>query len=151
MLIDEPSILSDAADPILAHITEVIGKRGQGKQLATGVYQIGHFGSSHFLRAQGFQQIEYPDLWDDSKYIARFGVCDSYEDILTKFPKLVSDPDRQFVITVTRIDKCDEEPGGWRWHKWGEYIGKHTITTEYLYDEPIVEQVYCFHIYEKVK
>jgi hypothetical protein len=39
--------------------------------------------------------------------------------------------------------------GGWRWHKWGEYIGKYEPQYEYLYDEPEIEKVYVYHIYEK--
>lgn len=35
--------------------------------------------------------------------------------------------------------------------KWGEYIGKHNPQCEYLYDEVGIEQVYCYHVYEKVK
>ena len=52
------------------------------------------------------------------------------------------------VISVTEMRK-DEQPedGGWRWHKWGEYIGKQEPKCEYLYDEPNIDSVYVFHIY----
>ena len=61
-----------------------------------------------------------------------------------------------FTLSVTdlsaqsRSGKADEpSSGGWRFRKWGEYIGKHEVTCEYIYDEPDIDFVYCFHIYEK--
>jgi hypothetical protein len=38
--------------------------------------------------------------------------------------------------------------GGWRWHKWGPYIGKGEPTTEYLDDEDgFADGVYVYHFY----
>ena len=31
--------------------------------------------------------------------------------------------------------------GGWRWHKWGEYIGKHNPQYEYLDHESGIDYV----------
>ena len=74
---------------------------------------------------------------------------DNYQQILDQCPML-KDSDRQFFITIKSVKKENQDPdGGWRWHKWGPYIGTHEITTEYLYDEPIVEEVFVYHIYEK--
>ena len=35
---------------------------------------------------------------------------------------------------------------GWRWHKWGDYIGTHSPTTEFIYDEKDIDHVYCYFI-----
>ena len=114
---------------------------------------------------------------DDSKFIPfSYGVCDNADDILNfsvnnyydeeyyteedkefipdiTLEELLAKSDRQYVITLTPM--CQEEQpeeGGWRWHKWGAYIGKHNVQCEYLYDEDLsdISQtfVYVFHIYE---
>mgnify|MGYP000984510367 FL=1 len=38
--------------------------------------------------------------------------------------------------------------GGWRWHKWGEYLGNGTPTCEHLDDEDeFNDGVYVYHMY----
>lgn len=63
--------------------------------------------------------------------------------------------DKKFAIFFTKMEQDLENKGkggGWRWHKWGQYIGKHNIQCEYLDDEDLsdINQDYilCFHIYE---
>jgi hypothetical protein len=117
------------------------GGNSQAQQLREGVYEVGHFGCSNFLR--GYE--EYPETT-----VGPYGVCDNLEQLLTACPELESS-ERQFVVTLTRVRKADQPPdGGWRWHKWGEYIGTQDRQCEYLHDEPHVDEVFCFHIYEKM-
>ena len=105
-----------------------------------GIYEIGHFSFNHMIKTKE----EYPVL----KNIQCYGVCDDYKQILKKEPMLQKS-NRKFVISITPIEKNKQESnGGWRWHKWGPYIGKQKPTCEYLYDEPIIEKVYCYHIFE---
>jgi hypothetical protein len=80
-----------------------------------------------------------------------YGVCDGIENLLEFIPELTS-TEREFVVLLHKIAKKNQpNEGGWRWHKWGDYIGTQTPTTEYIYDEPEIEVVYCYHIYEKIK
>jgi hypothetical protein len=80
-----------------------------------------------------------------------YGVCDGIENLLEVIPELTS-KEHEFVVLLHKIAKKDQpNEGGWRWHKWGDYIGTQTPTTEYIYDEPEIEVVYCYHIYEKIK
>jgi hypothetical protein len=138
MLIQEPKVL--AVDPILV-VIGLVGGRSPGKELRTGVYQVAHFGSSQFL--PGYDHCP-------NTTVGPFGVCDSVEQLLAACPELET-PGREFVVTVTVIRKADEpSEGGWRWHKWGEYIGTQDPQCEYIHDEPTIEEVLCFHIYEKV-
>ena len=89
---------------------------------------------------------QYPELGEFNCY----GVCDDYRQVLGQCPELEA-TGREFAITVTPVVKANQaESGGWRWHKWGPYIGTQTPTTEYLYDEPEIEKVYCYHIYERL-
>ena len=56
---------------------------------------------------------------------------------------------RNFVILLHPFFREDQpESGGWRWHKWGEYIGKFDSKCEYLYDEDGIDFVYAFSILE---
>lgn len=85
-------------------------------------------------------------MFGDAEHVES-GVCDNEDQILNKWSHLENSNQRHF-ITMTPIYKEDQpESGGWRWHKWGEYIGNHPIECEYLYDEEDIEVVYVFHIY----
>lgn len=140
MLIDCPQV--SKPDATLAMLAMVNGRGVETKKLATGVYEIGHFGSSRWpsgraLNDDGFEK------WGSS------GVCDNYEQVIAHHPE-VNDPETKYVITLTPVIKADQSAyGGWRWHKWGEYIGVHTPQHEYLYNEDdTIQVVYCYHIYE---
>lgn len=136
MLVNHPAILKP--DLILRLIS---GGRKE-KQLATGVYQIGHFGCSDW--PPGVAKDEHGFSLDYG-----YGVCDNYEQVLSHHPE-VNDPNKKFVITLTPIIKAEEPSGGgWRWHKWGEYIGTLNPQCEYLYDEnDTIQKVYVYHIYQ---
>ncbi len=78
-----------------------------------------------------------------------YGICDNYKQILKEYPELKKDKNRKFVITLSMICKDQQSKnGGWRWHKWGKYIGKKKPKCEYLYDEPKIDEVLIYHIYE---
>ena len=139
MLIDENSILYP--NPMLALIGSINGNGDSNRKIQTGIYEITHFGSSSFLE----DYESYPDLSINS-----YGVCDDYQQILDQCPEL-QDENRKFVITLTAIIKAlQPSDGGWRWHRWGPYIGKHNPQNEYIYDEPDIDKVYVYHIYEKI-
>ena len=138
MLISEPSIFTN--DPILTMLAELMGNTTPTLEIQKGVYEITHFGASSFLRNYD----HYPNT-----SVGSYGVCDNIDQLIEQCPEL-SDPNRQFVVTLTPVVKANQsEEGGWRWHKWGDYIGTQKPTCEYLYDEPEIDKVYCFHIYEK--
>jgi hypothetical protein len=88
-----------------------------------------------------------PIVETHDRYVSCYGVCDNHEQILTHIPE-VKESEQKFIISLTLIRKADQdENGGWRWHKWGEYIGTQNPQCEYIYDEPTIEQVYVYHIY----
>lgn len=139
MLIDHPSLM--VVDQITALISSLGGPGRAQRRLRTGVYEIAHFGNSRW--PEGFES--YPELADGA---SPYGVCDDVDQIVKAYPDLET-PGRSFAITVTRIIKAEEPNwGGWRWHKWGPYIGTKTPTMEYLHDEPDIDEVLVFHIYE---
>ena len=80
--------------------------------------------------------------------IQTYGVADSIDQIRETF-KFLERSDRKFICFVSAVYKKDQSAtGGWRWHKWGPYIGNHKIRCEYLYDEVGIDHVLLYHIYE---
>ena len=78
-----------------------------------------------------------------------YGVCDNYHQVLETYRDLLSLPTQKFVIMLSTVTRASQpERGGWRWHKWGEYIGTQNPQHEYLYDDTHIDKVYCFSIYE---
>lgn len=60
--------------------------------------------------------------------------------------------DYGFVLLLTPIvNEHNGEWDGWRWHKWGEYIGHHKIKHEYLNDEKGVDFVFTWELIPVVK
>lgn len=130
------------------------------QRLALGIY-LAHFNFDHEI--EHLIQESYPFsarwkvYWDKPDYVPGsipydlpddFGVCDDYTQILAKWPELESDP-AHFIVALSLVRKADQESeGGWRWHKWGPYIGTKNPQHEYLYDEEDIEEVFCFHIIE---
>jgi len=148
-----------APEPTLAHILAIIGGGKPTTIVAKGIFQIGHFSGEDILPGEWN---EYPDLhaagrdpidaMSDENWTNCYGVCDDVQQLLDRCPMLVEDPDREFAITLTEIRR-DEQPadGGWRWHKWGPYIGAHEPQCEYLYDEEGIDRVFCYHVFEVKK
>jgi hypothetical protein len=94
------------------------------------------------LRAAYFARLE-----DTTLPTSSYGVCDSPEQILERFPRLATIPER-LLITINEVRK-EHQPDhdGWRWHKWGEYIGNKEIMHEYLADEDdSIESVFTYQI-----
>jgi hypothetical protein len=75
-----------------------------------------------------------------------YGVCDSLDQLRrhSLWEEIERDP-RAMALVLTPVRRSDqEESGGWRWHKWGEYVGDQEPQCEYIFDEPVVELVYVF-------
>lgn len=86
------------------------------------------------------------DDWD--RALCNFGVADNLDQIKNYFKNVIGNPDVNFVIAFTRIKKESQpKEGGWRWCKWGDYIGDKTPQCEYLADESEIEEVLVFHGY----
>lgn len=80
-----------------------------------------------------------------------YGLCDTPEQVLEhpKYSEVLNDPTRKFTVFLTLVRKEDQpEYYGFRWTKWGEYIGTQNPQCEYLYNETEIEEVLVFHILE---
>lgn len=111
-----------------------------------GVYLIKHHSFERLLPESKNGRQE-PTLLED---LNNYGVCDSIDQFMSKLGELLESLPNKLVISFTHIRKDAQPPKeGWRWHKWGPYVGNGTPSTEYLYDEPgFPDGVYTYHIYE---
>ena len=92
---------------------------------------------------------EHPEIVVDGKYIPTYGVCDDPRNFYDVFGEALTKSGRRFMVNFSMVFKGHQpEKGGWRWHKWGPCIGKLRPTTEYLYDEPDIDAVMLFTVYE---
>jgi hypothetical protein len=156
MLVDVKQFLPDQLAILTASIYDDRPENGRCKwprPIGPGQYEIGHFSLDLWMR--NIIVDKYPE-WKEKISTRRrpdcelwhIGVVDFPEQLLKLAPFLETD-ERQFVISFTLIDG-EKQPayGGWRWKKWGPYIGNFSPTTEFIYDEPEIEKVYVYHIYE---
>ena len=92
-------------------------------------------------------------LYAKGKYVPQYGVADNIEQIKQFYKKQIKSKTEKFAISVTPVYQDKEHKGkggGWRWHKWGQYIGKLDPQCEYLDDEEFgddFEYVLCFTLY----
>ena len=95
-----------------------------------------------------FPEKEFEELkklnWDDRYKIfpnyekITYGVADNIEQIKKYYKDEVADTEKKYCLALTPVWQEKENKGkggGWRWHKWGEYIGKLNPQCEYLNDE----------------
>ena len=122
----------------------------------TGIYQS----SFPF----NFPEDEFEELkelnWDDRYKIfpncekITCGVADDIEQIKEYYKEEVEDAEKKYCLALTPVWQEKENKGkggGWRWHKWGEYIGKLNPQCEYLDDEDFgddFQYVIIFTLYE---
>lgn len=166
-----------ARDAQMNAILSIISGKPSGigpAQHATGVYEFGHWNPQFEVMEKLDDAVSYmtPEGMDWKDYIEQtnreaeamearyanqfnvpyhplssYGVCDSYHQILARWPHLAADPE-PYMIALVEVRKEDQSAdGGWRWHKWGDYIGSKDPQYEYLFDEPDIDVVFTFHIY----
>jgi hypothetical protein len=134
------------SDPIVEMLS---GAMGRGSSVPRrignreGMYLVTHWSIERLTPVrERWREAEYSSLPFDE-----YGVCDTPEQAVEKLG--LRDMPEKFFVTFVRMRR-DEQPsdGGWRWHKWGPYIGDQDPQCEYLHDEPLIEEVYTFHVYE---
>ena len=99
-------------------------------------------------RYDNFQPKSLDNLEEYTEWRSNYGVCDNPSQILLKYPELQSDSKQYVVLMIPMYKHEQPSDGGWGWHKWGDYIGNQNPQCEYLYDEPEIDLVFVYHIYE---
>lgn len=118
------------------------------QMLYPGLFVCGHWNFEQYL-PDGFDP-----YWFETErecFPESFGVCDSPQQFMAKFfPMFLCDPRFEYVTSLVQVSKSNQSStGGWRWHKWGPYVGDQQPQCEYLFDEPIISEVYTYHVYRR--
>jgi hypothetical protein len=130
-------------DQALSLIYNALGQGGEPIETEPGVYYCPHFNLGNEIQNEKDEYFEFEDY-----SLSPYGVCDNLEQIKEKYAKWLNSPDFDFCVSLTPVEASSQpRDGGWRWSKWGEYIGTQNPCREYLHDEPEIELIYCFHIY----
>jgi hypothetical protein len=124
------------------------------KEVETGAY-LGGLNFEHGLAGcdQRSFNYKYPDLpLVNDDYLNCYGVCDTPQQFLELARDVLNKDPREFVISFCHIAKDPgnkNRGGGWRWHKWGPYIGTGMPQCEYLDDEDGFDDgVYVYHVHQ---
>jgi hypothetical protein len=116
--------------------------------LEPGVVQTGHFNLDRILVERMPFEMRYPNF----EKLNCYGVCDSPKQFLDKYRKMLEKDPRTLIVGFTHVRKSPEGRGkfnGWRWHKWGEYVGEGSPKHEYLDDEDGFDNgIYTYSIIE---
>jgi len=84
--------------------------------------------------------------------VENYGVADNIDQVIFLYGNILEEDERKWFIHFDVIKKKHQPKlWGWRWHKWGPYIGCQEPTEEYLKDEPKIKKVIIFHLYEVIK
>lgn len=125
----------------------------------TGIYQCSfgfNFPEIEFLEFQGVCNIPMKqscDLFSPTYHKISHGVADSIEQIKEYYKEEIEDQERKYFIECTPVFQHKGERDGWRWCKWGEYIGTLDSQCEYLDDEDFGDDfkyIICFSINEVI-
>lgn len=133
-------------DPVMMELIEFLGTGGPvlPEKIKTGVYLLGNWNFDGYLDGKLTFEECYAELCNA---FPSYGVCDSPEQLLAAYD-FDADP-RKLTISLVKILRSSQPRyGGWRWHKWGPYIGKRQPLREYLHDEPDIEEVFTYHVYD---
>jgi len=138
-------------DPVLRMMEKMDGWTKGVVSLGEGLFQIGHFSGDMLLFGGNDCERSYTEFSRHPEFGA-YGVCDSPEQFMRDWGEVLEHDERIFTVTFTHVKKHPEKKGqggGWRWHKWGDYVGKGKPECEYLDDEDGFEDgVYCYHVYD---
>lgn len=96
------------------------------------------------IRAAGDTDARLEEL-RRQEYRSDYGSADDVAQVLARYPDLATS-DRPFLITFQTLTR--ENSPGWRWHKNGEYIGSQDPQCEHLGDEPNIEQIITWSIWQ---
>jgi len=126
------------------HVHDAINTPYQN--VRTGIY-IGDLNLDHRIDTNALCVHEEQHFQREEELRLNYGVCDDIEQVLNHYRDLLDRHDLYFCISFYRLERDTEPPqNGWRWEKWGPYIGKQQPQRRYLFDEPLIESVYVFQL-----
>jgi hypothetical protein len=143
MLVDLPTALFiDLSKNVVALAFQQISgtKVPEIKHVAQGIYD-----NTNGFRFNFIHTVVDGVLDDNYDGPCSYGVADNWEQVINhEYGEWYIKSPHRYVMSFETLRKKDQHKEGWRWHKWGEYIGKQEPKCEYLADEPIIEEVITF-------
>jgi len=146
MLKDLPEDWRAPHEQFLVMLRELSGGyQSEPVRVYRGVY-LAHINFDKELDATGLLVNHWPEI---DPRVSCFGVVDHW----TQLPlNLLERDKRKLLVFLGRHTKAEQsERDGWRWHKWGPYLGvfkEQVAENEYLYDTPDVIEVWSYQIVE---
>jgi hypothetical protein len=87
-----------------------------------------------------------------SDFLYDYGVCDTPHQFMVRYLDQLKTFDRDICVFFVHVPKNPDIQQGWRWHKWGPYVGYGTPTCEYLADEELFDDgIYTYALYEVIE
>jgi hypothetical protein len=135
-------------NPIMGVLAQCEGNDPNVAVLDDGILLIGHYSGDILFFGGNDWERSYPEV----EGLAPYGVCDTPEQFVEDFGEALRAHERTLTVTLTPVMKdlvSRGKGGGWRWHKWGPYVGKGEPTTEYLADEDGFDDgIHVYHVYD---
>jgi hypothetical protein len=135
-------------DPIIDIIAQANGQKRGFEIIEEGFFTHGGFNTD--LLVWGRNAPEFYMGWPYFDGLNSYGVCDTPQQFINRFKEKLAKDVRTFCVGFCHVAKNPQNAGmggGWRWHKWGPYIGIGEPLEEYLDDEKeFIYGVYVYHI-----
>lgn len=152
MLRDLPPNWTSANDPFIAALRRAFSHFGtpdEPVRVYRGVYEAHINFDKEIERLVTGRWPEFPNF-PGHDWFSCFGVVDHWSQLPIK--QLDADPRSLLVFLGRHVRAEQPERGGWRWHKWGPYLGVHapenSTEYEYLYDATDVVEVWSYCVVE---
>lgn len=154
MLKDLPEDWTTPHDPFIFTLRQAMNVGTDGPlRVHRGVY-LAHINFDKEIRDLIVDQWpRFDDMstkYDGDQWFSSFGVVDHWSQL--PLAALDADP-RNLLVYLGWHRRADQSPqGGWRWHKWGPYLGVHAPESstdyEYLHDATDVVEVWSYCVVE---
>lgn len=132
----------------LGLILAIVTGSARPTRIREGVYTDCGFNFSNFVSSAAWEAHWY----DEAEPFPSYGVADSVDQFFDRFGDLIVTSPATYAIGFTEVRRADQpSEDGWRWHKWGEYVGTREPQYEYLHDEPEIDSVVTFAILRRVE
>lgn len=133
------------------------------QEYSTGVIVCSDFNFNHIIDSKtNYETINdfffvdkntgeiYQSIFDEELGVvaSTYGVCDTIDEAILYFEACIANKKHEYCIVLSPVYRKNQPPDhGWRYHKWGTYIGTQNPQHEYLYDDKHIDMLYCFNLY----
>jgi hypothetical protein len=77
-----------------------------------------------------------------------YGVCDSVAQFMNDYYYTIDAVEGNWIVSLEEVYRADQPKyDGWRWAKWGPYLGEEQRTSDYLVNEQFIDKVCVFNLY----